>query len=98
VVLGHRRMPFVRLAYRRLIVNPDGVGMPYGCGGAHWAVLGPAVELRVTEYEPAAAAGVLATGGYPGIEAWLDFFVRRTAGDDEALAIFGRRDGRRADR
>jgi len=41
---------------------------------------------------------VLATGGYPGIEAWLDFFLRQTAGDDEALAVFGPRDGRRADR
>jgi len=54
-------------------------------------------QLRVTEYEPAAAV-VLATGGYPGIEAWLDFFLRQTAGDDEALAVFGPRDGRRADR
>jgi putative phosphoesterase len=98
VVLGHTHMPFVRLAHRRLIVNPGSVGMPYGRGGAHWAVLGPSVELRVTEYEPATAAEVLATGGYPGIEAWLDFFVRQTAGDDEALAVFGPRDGRRADR
>ena len=33
VVLGHTHMPFVRPAYRRLIVNPGGVGMPYGRGG-----------------------------------------------------------------
>ena len=32
-----------------------------------------------------------------GIEAWLDFFVRQTAGDDEALEVFGPR-GRRPDR
>jgi hypothetical protein len=61
-------------------------------------VLGPSVKLRVTEYEPAAAAEVLATGGYPGIEAWLDFFLRQTAGDDEALTVFGPRDGRQPDR
>jgi len=67
-------MPFVRLAHRRLIVNPGSVGMPYGRGGAHWATL--------------------AASGYPDIEPWLDFFVRQTAGDDEALAVFGPRDGR----
>jgi hypothetical protein len=32
---------------------------------------------------------VLATGGYPDIEAWLDFFLRQTAGDAEALEAFG---------
>jgi hypothetical protein len=87
-------MPFVRLAHRRLVINPGSVGMPYGRGGAHWATLGPAVELRRTRYDVAAAARVLATGGYPDIEPWLDFFLRQTAGDDEALAAFGPRDGR----
>jgi predicted phosphodiesterase len=94
VVLGHTHMPFVRLAHRRLIVNPGSVGMPYGRGGAHWAVLGPAVELRETHYDIAAAAATLASAGYPGIEEWLDFFLRQTAGDDEALRVFGPRDGR----
>jgi predicted phosphodiesterase len=96
IVLGHTHMPFVRLAHRRLIVNPGSIGMPYGRGGAHWAILGPAVELRVTHYDAVAAAAVLATGGYPDIEAWLDFFLRQTAGDDEALRVFGPRDGRPA--
>jgi len=38
---------------------------------------------------------LLSLGGYPDIEPWLDFFVRQTVGDDEALAVFGPRDGRR---
>src|SRR6266550_6266886 len=29
-----------------------------------------------------------------GIEAWLDFFDRQTAGDDETLEVFGLGDGR----
>jgi hypothetical protein len=33
---------------------------------------------------------------YPGIQQWLDAFVRNTFGDDEALAAFGPRDGRSA--
>jgi predicted phosphodiesterase len=96
VVLGHTHMPFVRLADRRLIVNPGSVGMPYGRGGAHWALLGPGVELRETRYDTAAAGTTLAAHGYPGIEDWLDSYVRQTYSDAEALAVFGPRDGRTA--
>ena len=94
IVLGHTHMPFVRLADRRLLVNPGSVGMPYGRSGAHWAILGPGVELRRTAYDTAAACAVLAAHGYPGIEEWLDAFVRQTYSDDEVLAVFGPRDGR----
>jgi predicted phosphodiesterase len=94
VVLGHTHMPFVRLADRRLIINPGSVGMPYGRGGAHWALLGPGVELRETPYDIAAACATLCAHGYPGIEEWLDAFVRQTYSDAEALALFGPRDGR----
>ncbi len=94
VVLGHTHMPFVRLADRRLIVNPGSVGMPYGRSGAHWALLGPGVDLRETPYDTAAAAATLAAHGYPAIEEWLDAFVRQTYSDAEALAVFGPRDGR----
>ena len=78
-------------------VNPGSVGMPYGRAGAHWAVLGPGIELRETGYDVDAACSILAAGGYPGIDGWLDSFVRQTYGDDEALAIFGPRDGRPGD-
>jgi hypothetical protein len=87
-------MPFVRLADRRLVVNPGSVGMPYGRSGAHWALLGPGVELRKTPYDAAAACATLSAHGYPGIEEWLDAFVRKTYSDAEVLAIFGPRDGR----
>ena len=94
VVLGHTHMPFVRLADRRLVVNPGSVGMPYGRGGAHWAVLGPGVQLRETPYDTAAAGATLTAGGYPGIEGWLDAYVRLTFCDTEALSVFAPRDGR----
>lgn len=36
------------------IVDPGGVGLPYeGQPGAFWALLGPDVELRCTEYDVA---------------------------------------------
>jgi putative phosphoesterase len=89
VVLGHTHMPFTRLADRRLIVNPGSVGMPYGTGGAHWALLGDGVELRRTRYDVEAACRFLtAHCAYPDIEEWADFFVRNPASDAEALRVF----------
>ncbi len=89
VVLGHTHMPFVRLADRRLIVNPGSVGMPYGTRGAHWALLGDGVELRRTSYDVEAACRLLVSrSGYPGIEEWADYFVRDPASDAEALRVF----------
>jgi predicted phosphodiesterase len=51
VVLGHTHMPFDRLADRRRFVNPGSVGMPYGRRGAYWALLGPDIALRRTDYD-----------------------------------------------
>jgi len=89
VVLGHTHMPFTRLADRRLIVNPGSVGMPYGTGGAHWALLGDGVQLRRTRYDAEAACRFLAEhSAYPDIEEWADYFVRNPASDAEALRVF----------
>ncbi|MFE6888913.1 metallophosphoesterase family protein [Streptomyces sp. NPDC057694] len=95
VVLGHTHMPFVRLAHGRLVVNPGSVGMPYGRAGAHWALLGPGVELRTTAYDvEAAIAHVTQGSSYPEIAQWADYFLRAQATDADALAAFGPRDGR----
>jgi putative phosphoesterase len=95
VVCGHTHMPFMRLADRRTVVNPGSIGMPYGGAGAHWALLGPGVELRVTELDlDKACAWIAAESGYPDAAEWADYFVRSAAGDAEALAAFGPRDGR----
>jgi len=99
VVCGHTHMPFVRLADRRTIVNPGSVGMPYGTTGAHWAMLGgadgPAIQLRRTDYDRAAAADAIeADSDFPDIADWTRFFIREPASDTEALATFAPRDGR----
>jgi putative phosphoesterase len=93
VVCGHTHMPYVRLADRRTIVNPGSVGMPYGTTGAHWALLGgadgPAIQLRRTHYDRAAAADAIdADCDFPGIAEWTRFFVREPVSDTEALAVF----------
>ncbi len=97
VVCGHTHMPFVRLAHRRLVLNPGSVGMPYGSAGAHWALLGPGIELRVTEFDATLAIDrIAAESGYPDAREWAGYFVRSAAGDADAIAAFGPRDGRPA--
>ncbi|GLH94816.1 metallophosphoesterase family protein [Phytohabitans aurantiacus] len=92
VVCGHTHMPFVRLADRRLVVNPGSVGMPYGGAGAHWALLGDGVSLRRTRFDlDAACARIAAESGYPDAAKWADYFVRSAASDADALRVFGPR-------
>jgi len=54
VVCGHTHVQFDRRLGDVRLVNAGSVGMPYEREpGAYWALLGPEVELRRTEYEPA---------------------------------------------
>lgn len=95
VVCGHTHMPFVRLAEGRLVVNPGSVGMPYGPVGAHWALLGPGVQLHRTLFDPGRARARLATEStYPGVAQWVDTYLGGRISAEEALAAFAPRDGR----
>ncbi|MGG8407839.1 metallophosphoesterase family protein [Streptomyces sp. 12297] len=95
VVCGHTHMPFVRLAHGRLVINPGSIGMPYGRTGAHWALLGPGVELRTTHFDfQAAAAQLSQDSSYPEIAEWADYFLHARATDADALTAFAPRDGR----
>lgn len=88
VVCGHTHMQFDRLAAGRRVINPGSVGMPYGRAGAHWAMLGPDVTLRRTEYDTSAAARVIAASGYPDGQEWAREYVLSHYSDAEALAAF----------
>ena len=51
------------------VVNAGSVGMPYeGRRGGFWALLGPSVELRHTEYDVEAAAASIRESDAPGGE------------------------------
>jgi putative phosphoesterase len=56
VVCGHTHMQFDRMVDRIRVVNAGSVGMPYGTPGAYWAILGPDVDLRRTDYDREGAA------------------------------------------
>jgi predicted phosphodiesterase len=52
IVCGHTHVQFDRRVGPWRVVNAGSVGMPFDTGsGARWAMLGPDVELRVTEYD-----------------------------------------------
>jgi putative phosphoesterase len=88
VVGGHTHVQFDREIAGLRLVNAGSVGMPYeGRPGAFWALLGPDVELRRTEYDARPMVGALEAIGDPGAldrVGWL----RDPPDPDEVSAYF----------
>jgi putative phosphoesterase len=88
VVCGHTHVQFDRTVTGRRLVNAGSVGLPYeGRRGAFWALLGPDVELRRTEYDVHAAIAALEAVGEEGARdraGWL----RDPPDPDEVSAYF----------
>jgi putative phosphoesterase len=51
IVCGHTHAQFDRHVGDYRIVNAGSVGLPFGERGAYWALLGPYVDLRRTDYD-----------------------------------------------
>jgi diadenosine tetraphosphatase ApaH/serine/threonine PP2A family protein phosphatase len=69
VVCGHTHHQFDRRIDDVRVVNAGSIGIPYeGRPGAYWALLGPDVEFRRTEYDLAAAAEAIRATTYPDPE------------------------------
>ena len=65
VVYGHIHVQYERGQAPRL-VNPGSVGWPHERRrGAYWALLGPDVEFRRTDYDFEAAADAILASGFP---------------------------------
>ncbi|GAA4954241.1 metallophosphoesterase family protein [Actinoplanes utahensis] len=96
VVCGHTHMPFLRLVDGRLVVNPGSVGLPYGRRGSHWAILSAGiVSMGRTLIDPGVLAReVVGASALPGVADWVRQNLVDPAGDVEAIATFGPRDGR----
>jgi len=77
ILCGHTHMQYDRTLSSGLrIVNPGSVGMPYeGRRGAFWAVLGPDVELRHTEYDVDATVEATLDTGAPGVQELLNKYL-----------------------
>jgi predicted phosphodiesterase len=73
LVSAHARIQFDRVAHGVRSVSPGSVGIPYqGQPGAYWAVLGPDVELRRTEYDLELAVARYRATRDPFVETTID--------------------------
>ena len=70
LVTGHTHCQYDREVAGVRTVNPGSVGMPYEgrSGAAFWALLGPDVELRSTQYSLAEALAAVHASGDPAAE------------------------------
>jgi predicted phosphodiesterase len=91
VVCGHTHVQFDRQVAGRRLVNAGSVGMPYEAQpGAYWALLGPEVELRRTEYDLEAAAAAIRATGFPGADELAAANVLTVPSAEEATEQFER--------
>ncbi len=89
LVCGHTHVQFDRrLATGLRVVNAGSVGLPYeGRRGAFWALLGPSVELRHTEYDVDAAAAAIRELGAPSNDQLVSWLLE-PPDPDETTAFF----------
>jgi predicted phosphodiesterase len=91
VVCGHTHMQFERLAGPTRVVNAGSVGMPYEGGpGAFWALLGPEVSLRRTDFDAEAAAARIRASGFPLGDEFAEENVLNPPSREEVTALFER--------
>jgi predicted phosphodiesterase len=73
LVSAHTHIQFDRSVVGIRSINPGSVGMPYqGAPGAYWALLGPELELRRTDYDLAAAVAAYRATDDPLVEAIVE--------------------------
>jgi putative phosphoesterase len=76
IVTAHVHIQFDREAAGVRSVNAGSVGLPYeGRPGAYWALLGPDVELRRTEYDVDATVERFRASGQPNVEQIVEMML-----------------------
>lgn len=91
IVGGHTHRQFERRLRRHRFINAGSVGMPYeGRPGAFWALLGPVVELRRTDYDITAALEELRAGGFDDVDEMLEESLINPMDADEVAQLFER--------
>lgn len=83
MVCGHTHLQFDRMVGSTRVINAGSVGMPFEEAGAFWALLGPGVELKRTDYDLNAAAERIRATAYPQ----ADFAAKAVTTPLPALAV-----------
>jgi predicted phosphodiesterase len=83
VVTAHVHLQYDRTVDEIRCVGPGSVGLPYGEGGsAHWALLGPDVELRRTAYDVEAAVALMRATDDPRVDAVVELMLNPPSRDE----------------
>jgi putative phosphoesterase len=83
VVTAHVHIQFDRDVAGVRSVNAGSVGLPYeGRPGAYWALLGPDVELRRTEYDVDEAVAAYRESGFPDPDPLVELLLQPPAPDE----------------
>lgn len=91
VVAGHVHQQLDRSVGDWRFVNAGSVGVPYeGQAGAYWALLGPDVELRRTDYDLDRAVEELRAGGFPDLDELLKESLLEPVDPSEVSGFFER--------
>ena len=76
IVTAHVHIQFDREVAGIRSVNAGSVGLPYeGRPGAYWALLGPDIELRRTEYDLDETIALYRVSGQPDVEQIVEMMV-----------------------
>jgi predicted phosphodiesterase len=76
IVTAHVHIQFDREVAGIRSVNAGSVGLPYeGRPGAYWALLGPDIELRRTEYDLDETIALYRASGQPNVEQIVEMMV-----------------------
>jgi putative phosphoesterase len=82
-VTAHTHMQFDRRATGLRLVNPGSVGLPYeSAPGAYWAMLGPDVELRRTDYDVEGAIARMRGTDDPRVEVIVELMLNPPTQDE----------------
>jgi putative phosphoesterase len=85
LVTAHTHVQFDRRIAGVRSVNPGSVGMPYeGRAGAFWALLGPDVELRSTDYDVDETVRRYRASDDPSAEAMVEILLEPPTRDEVA--------------
>jgi len=91
VVGGHTHIQYDRGVLGRRLINAGSVGMPFeGRTGAFWALLGPDVELKHTDYDVQRAAREIMATSFPEAEEFAQKDVLAPSAAAEMSELFER--------
>ncbi|MCY0889113.1 MAG: metallophosphoesterase family protein [Alicyclobacillaceae bacterium] len=79
IICGHTHIQFDRTVFGKRIINAGSVGLQSAARGACWALLGPDVELRETEYDYQHAAALIRQSGVPMANDFADHVLNPPA-------------------